>query len=432
MFNVSISKSVLERIMNSARDTDNEVIGLLLGTVEKDIVIIEDSVSGEQEAGNMHASLSPSAIAKISDRILTGELGGRIVGWYHSHPGFGVFMSPTDISTQSNFQQFSDKVTAMVVDPIGDEFAFFFLDEEKEVAWLEKDQVHIFSEDEDKIPGPSVSSDDTGDDEEEGEDNPDKIHLNLNKRNDSLPKVAFLGALVIIMALISGGMIGGLLVQKSEPQAQEIKRVLVEILSKEDINNQMGQPIFRGIMVVSANFTMNQRSGTSSEVAFYLGRIGQGWEQLGHIASNGSYDYILSFDTLDYYDGIYQIKVNFTDSEGNLWEGLSKLFTIDNVPDVPEVRFLDPRTGDTVQGNITIYTEITDSENNIHDVRFYFGIENGNWTQINETGHDQLVYVASWDTEPLLNGTYQIKAVVEDSNLYIGEAVITVFVLNGG
>jgi proteasome lid subunit RPN8/RPN11 len=429
MFNVSISKTVLERIMDSARETNYEIIGLLLGNVVKDTVVIEDSVSGAQESGSMHASLSPATIAKISDQILSGELAGKIVGWYHSHPGFGLFMSPTDVSTQSNFQQFSDKVTAMVVDPRNDEFAFFFLDEEREVAWLEKDQVHIFSEDEEKIPRAFISSED-GKEDEERDDKSNKMHLNVKKQKDSSPKIVVLGIITIIAALIIGGVLGGMLVKKHDYESLDVNRVEIAILSAEVIKNQNGISIFRDNMTIKAN--LEQESAVSKGVWFYLGRIGQGWKQIGNIAFNNNNNYTLIFDTKEYDEGTHQIKVNFSDSKENIWEGISELFIIDNIPDIPEVRFLDPREGDIIDGIFTIYADVTDSEDNVFNVEFYCKNETGNWTIINEVVHDQFIYIATWDTEPLVNGTYQIKASCVDSNLYITEVVITVDVLHGG
>ena len=55
--------------------------------------------------------------------------GYSTVGWAHSHPGFGVFMSSVDISSQTKcFQSFFPDAVAMVMDPlsrIGMEFQFF-------------------------------------------------------------------------------------------------------------------------------------------------------------------------------------------------------------------------------------------------------------------------------------------------------------------
>jgi 26S proteasome regulatory subunit N11 len=41
-----------------------------------------------------------------------------VVGWYHSHPGFGCWLSGVDMNTQQNFEQLNDRAVAVVVDPI--------------------------------------------------------------------------------------------------------------------------------------------------------------------------------------------------------------------------------------------------------------------------------------------------------------------------
>jgi len=41
-----------------------------------------------------------------------------VVGWYHSHPGFGCWLSSTDINTQSSFEALNSRAVALVVDPI--------------------------------------------------------------------------------------------------------------------------------------------------------------------------------------------------------------------------------------------------------------------------------------------------------------------------
>ena len=51
----------------------------------------------------------------------TLKLTGRnetVVGWYHSHPGFGCWLSSTDISTQQSFEKLCKRAVAVVVDPI--------------------------------------------------------------------------------------------------------------------------------------------------------------------------------------------------------------------------------------------------------------------------------------------------------------------------
>jgi len=41
-----------------------------------------------------------------------------VVGWYHSHPGFGCWLSSVDIQTQQAFEQLTSRAVAVVVDPI--------------------------------------------------------------------------------------------------------------------------------------------------------------------------------------------------------------------------------------------------------------------------------------------------------------------------
>ena len=41
-----------------------------------------------------------------------------VVGWYHSHPGFGCWLSGVDINTQQSFEALTERAVAVVVDPI--------------------------------------------------------------------------------------------------------------------------------------------------------------------------------------------------------------------------------------------------------------------------------------------------------------------------
>ena len=41
-----------------------------------------------------------------------------VVGWYHSHPGFGCWLSNVDINTQQSFEALNQRAVAVVIDPI--------------------------------------------------------------------------------------------------------------------------------------------------------------------------------------------------------------------------------------------------------------------------------------------------------------------------
>jgi len=113
---VSIWKPVADRIVQAARETPTEIIGLLLGRLQDNTVIIEDSTTQEFASERYRATLLPSSIAVIADKLVSGRLKGNIVGWYHSHTEGGLFFSETDVTTQLQLQQFSSLITGIVVD----------------------------------------------------------------------------------------------------------------------------------------------------------------------------------------------------------------------------------------------------------------------------------------------------------------------------
>ncbi len=41
-----------------------------------------------------------------------------VVGWYHSHPGFGCWLSGVDVHTQQSFEALNKRAVAVVIDPI--------------------------------------------------------------------------------------------------------------------------------------------------------------------------------------------------------------------------------------------------------------------------------------------------------------------------
>jgi len=127
---VSILKPINDRIIRDSRATDNEIIGLLIGRLEKDVIIIEDAVSGEFSSEPTRVQLSPSTLAKIADDIVSGRVKGNIIGWYHSHPIGGLFFSDTDVETQKIFQQFSRLTVGMVVDTETGRVGYFRVDRE--------------------------------------------------------------------------------------------------------------------------------------------------------------------------------------------------------------------------------------------------------------------------------------------------------------
>ncbi len=50
----------------------------------------------------------------------------QVVGWYHTHPGFGVFLSRQDYSLHNLAFDFYPWCVALVVDPVKDQMACFW------------------------------------------------------------------------------------------------------------------------------------------------------------------------------------------------------------------------------------------------------------------------------------------------------------------
>ncbi|MEM3507054.1 MAG: hypothetical protein QW589_01120 [Candidatus Bathyarchaeia archaeon] len=127
MFRVNILAKVLQEIATYVKKP-YEQIGLLIGNLKDDELWVTDVVHGEGNSSDSVTMLSPLRIARVADDILNGRLQGRIVGWYHSHIGSGVFMSDIDVETQLKLQQFSPYVIGLVIDSLRNEFGIFVYD----------------------------------------------------------------------------------------------------------------------------------------------------------------------------------------------------------------------------------------------------------------------------------------------------------------
>lgn len=62
--------------------------------------------------------MDPVFQAKMLDMLKQTGRPEMVVGWYHSHPGFGCWLSGVDINTQQSFEALSERAVAVVVDPI--------------------------------------------------------------------------------------------------------------------------------------------------------------------------------------------------------------------------------------------------------------------------------------------------------------------------
>ena len=142
MFNINIASIVLDQISADVR-RPYERIGLLIGSFLDDGLWVNEIVVGGDGDSETSCVLSASKLAKVADDIVRGRLDGRIVGWYHSHPGYGIFMSETDLATHGKLLQFSPFVIALVVDPEINQFGIWALEREVGVVQVLNDYIRV-------------------------------------------------------------------------------------------------------------------------------------------------------------------------------------------------------------------------------------------------------------------------------------------------
>ncbi|MEM2895970.1 MAG: hypothetical protein QW265_00390 [Candidatus Bathyarchaeia archaeon] len=154
MFYLSISTKALKKAIEHAKaNLEKQALGFLIGRMEGYTLVVEDAITDEVESSKTSSRMSPVSIAKIANEIIHQKIPGNIVGWYHSHPGYDVYMSKIDAETQSKLQQFSPYIVALVIDPSSDKKRFFTLDPKtKSLVTISDDYIHYFNSEGEAIP----------------------------------------------------------------------------------------------------------------------------------------------------------------------------------------------------------------------------------------------------------------------------------------
>eukprot|EP00057_Strongylocentrotus_purpuratus_P008446 XP_011662920.1 PREDICTED: COP9 signalosome complex subunit 5 [Strongylocentrotus purpuratus] len=113
--------ALLKMVMHARSGGTLEVMGLLLGKVDGETMIVMDCfalpVEGTETRVNAQAAAYEYMAAYIENAKQVGRLENAI-GWYHSHPGYGCWLSGIDVGTQMLNQQFQEPFVAIVVDPV--------------------------------------------------------------------------------------------------------------------------------------------------------------------------------------------------------------------------------------------------------------------------------------------------------------------------
>lgn len=126
---VVIRESVLEQILDySEGDLHRELGGFLIGSPEDDPATIV-RLRHFLPAVDVQSKAASLTFTHDTWRVMTRQVSEqfpaeKVVGWQHTHPGLGVFLSGYDLFIQRNFFRQPWQI-AMVVDPIRCELGFF-------------------------------------------------------------------------------------------------------------------------------------------------------------------------------------------------------------------------------------------------------------------------------------------------------------------
>merc|ERR1711988_1131858 len=97
-----------------------EVMGLMLGEFVDDytVRVVDVFAMPQSGTGVSVEAVDPVFQTKMLEMLKQTGRPEMVVGWYHSHPGFGCWMSGVDINTQQSFEALNQRAVAVVIDPV--------------------------------------------------------------------------------------------------------------------------------------------------------------------------------------------------------------------------------------------------------------------------------------------------------------------------
>ncbi len=114
------SLALLKMLKHGTAGVPMEVMGLMLGEfVDEYTVHVIDVFAMPQSGTGVSVEAVDSVFqTKMMDMLRQTGRDETVVGWYHSHPGFGCWLSSVDVNTQQSFEQLNNRCVAVVIDPI--------------------------------------------------------------------------------------------------------------------------------------------------------------------------------------------------------------------------------------------------------------------------------------------------------------------------
>lgn len=134
--NIYIAQKVYRQIHKFTEGkTENESGGILVGEFVEEFgkqnILIEGFIEAKHcEATPQTLTFTHETWEAVDKEMEKKHQGKSIVGWIHTHPDFGIFLSNYDTFIQENFFKEENQI-AYVIDPIRGEEGFYFWEEGK-------------------------------------------------------------------------------------------------------------------------------------------------------------------------------------------------------------------------------------------------------------------------------------------------------------
>ncbi|KAG6840034.1 hypothetical protein C0991_009461 [Blastosporella zonata] len=112
--------ALIKMVIHARSGVPHEIMGLMQGKVVGNSIVIMDSFALPVQGTETRVSAANEANEYMVEYIQGSEKAQRLehaIGWYHSHPGYGCWLSGIDVNTQIINQKFQDPFVAVVIDP---------------------------------------------------------------------------------------------------------------------------------------------------------------------------------------------------------------------------------------------------------------------------------------------------------------------------
>jgi len=133
-FNIKCSDALMAELETHCfSETKVEVGGFLVGYINGAVAEVTHVIPAEHSVGkSTQLTFTHDTWNALHSKM--NDLDGTLIGWYHSHPNFGVFLSEHDQFIQQNFFKQEGNIT-IVIDPVRGRRGWFYSSNSKIVKY---------------------------------------------------------------------------------------------------------------------------------------------------------------------------------------------------------------------------------------------------------------------------------------------------------